>query len=84
MSTQTLITVDPSTLLVDLNIREAALDAAFVENIRANGVIQRPVVHKTDGGLRVVMGHRRPLAAVEVGHRRCMPSSPRLRRTPSA
>lgn len=61
-------TVDPSTLLVDLNIREAQLDAAFVENIRANGVIQPPIVHQTEDGLRVVMGHRRALAAVQVGH----------------
>ncbi|WP_287900766.1 ParB N-terminal domain-containing protein [Arthrobacter sp.] len=68
MSAQTLITVDPSALLVDLNIREAALDAAFVDNIRANEMIQPPVVHKTDGGLRMVMGHRRTLAAVDVGH----------------
>lgn len=68
MTAQTLTKVNPSTLLVDLNIREADLDPEFVENVRANGVIQPPIVHKTDDGLRVMMGHRRTLAAVQVGH----------------
>jgi hypothetical protein len=66
MTARTLTTVSPFALLVDLNIREADLDAPFVENMCANGVIQRSIVHETDGGLRVVMGHRRTLAGVQV------------------
>lgn len=65
MSVHTMITVAPSTLLVDKNIREAKLSKAFIENVRELGVLQPPIVHQSEEGLRVVMGHRRTLAAVE-------------------
>ncbi|PSS43169.1 chromosome partitioning protein ParB [Arthrobacter woluwensis] len=65
MTVHTLAHVAPSTLLVDKNIREAKLTREFVENIREMGVLQPPIVHKSEEGLRVVMGHRRTLAAVE-------------------
>lgn len=65
MSVHTLNLVDPSTLLVDKNIREAKLTTAFIENVRELGVLQPPIVHQSEEGLRVVMGHRRTLAAVE-------------------
>lgn len=68
MSVHTMITVAPSTLLVDKNIREAKLSKAFIENVRELGVLQPPIVHQFEEGLRVVMGHRRTLAAVGVGH----------------
>lgn len=67
MSVHTMITVTPSTLLVDKNIREAKLSKAFIENVRELGVLQPPIVHQSEDGLRVVMGHRRTLAAVEAG-----------------
>ena len=36
-----------------------------MKNIGELGVLQPPIVHKSEDGLRVVMGHRRTLAAVE-------------------
>jgi ParB family transcriptional regulator, chromosome partitioning protein len=61
--------VDPSTLLVDVNIRsDAALDKDFLASIRDLGVLVPIVAVRTeDGALRVRYGHRRTLAAVEVG-----------------
>ncbi|HEY3630588.1 MAG TPA: ParB/RepB/Spo0J family partition protein [Jatrophihabitantaceae bacterium] len=61
--------VDPSTLLVDVNVRsDAALDKDFLASIRDLGVLVPVVAVRTpDDALRVRYGHRRTLAAVEVG-----------------
>lgn len=61
--------VDPSTLLVDVNIRtDAALDKGFLGSIRDLGVLVPIVAVRTpEGSLRVRYGHRRTLAAIEVG-----------------
>jgi hypothetical protein len=61
-----MITVAPPTLLVDKNIREAKLSKAFMEHVHELGVLQPLIVHHSEDGLRVLMGHRRTLAAV--GH----------------
>jgi ParB family transcriptional regulator, chromosome partitioning protein len=61
--------VDPTTLLVDVNIRsDAALDKDFLASIRDLGVlVPIAAVRTQDGALRVCYGHRRTLAAVEAG-----------------
>jgi ParB family chromosome partitioning protein len=61
--------VDPNTLLVDANIRsDAALDKDFLASIRDLGVLVPIIAVRTEhGALRVRYGHRRTLAAVEVG-----------------
>jgi ParB family chromosome partitioning protein len=61
--------VDPTTLLVDANIRsDAALDKDFLASIRDLGVLVPIVAVRTeDGARRVRYGHRRTLAAVHVG-----------------
>lgn len=62
--------LDPNTLLVDLNVRsDAALDKAFIDSIRDHGVLVPIVGIRTedDAVVRVRYGHRRTLAAVEVG-----------------
>jgi ParB family chromosome partitioning protein len=64
----TLEMIDPATLLVDLNIREAKLDKDFVASIKDHGVIEPIVAVRTeDGQLRVRHGHRRALGAIEAG-----------------
>ena len=64
----TLEQLDPATLLVDLNIREAKLDKDFVASIKDHGVIEPIVALRTeDGQVRVRHGHRRTLAAIEAG-----------------
>ena len=64
----TLALLDPETLLVDLNIREARLDRDFLASITDHGVIEPIVAVRTDDGrVRVRHGHRRTLAAVETG-----------------
>jgi ParB family chromosome partitioning protein len=65
----TVVNVDPTTLLVDFNVRtDARLTPAFVASIRDHGVLQPVVAVLTpDGALRVRYGHRRTLAAVEAG-----------------
>jgi hypothetical protein len=70
--------VNPSTLLVDVNIRsDAALDKDFLASIRDLGVLVQIVAVRTeDGALRVRYGHRRTLAAVEVGRTSVRSSSP--------
>jgi ParB family chromosome partitioning protein len=67
---QHLEAVDPKTLLLDRNVRlDASADEDLIESIRVHGVLQPPAVVRTaDGGLRVKMGHRRTLAAVEAGY----------------
>jgi len=63
----TLEQVDPSTLLVDGNVRsDAALDKAFIGSIRDLGVLVPIVAVRTaNGELRVRYGQRRTLAAVQ-------------------
>lgn len=60
--------LDPSTLLVDLNVRhDARLDSAFLASVKEHGVLVPIVAVRTaEGGVRVRYGHRRALAAVEV------------------
>ncbi|MFQ1004404.1 ParB/RepB/Spo0J family partition protein [Modestobacter sp. SSW1-42] len=61
--------VDPTTLLVDVNVRhDARLDADFCASITTHGVLV-PIgaVRTAEGALRVRYGHRRTLAAVQVG-----------------
>ena len=61
-------TVDPTTLLVDVNVRsELDLNKEFVGSIKDHGVLVPIVAIKTPEGLRVRMGHRRTMAAVEAG-----------------
>ncbi len=66
METRTLVHVDPSTLLIDTNVRTTVrLDAKFKASIKAHGVLQPIVAISTEDGLRVRFGQRRTLAAVE-------------------
>jgi ParB family chromosome partitioning protein len=65
----TLEMLDPATLLVDLNIREAKLDKEFLASIKDHGVIEPIVAVRTESGeVRVRHGHRRTLAAIQAGH----------------
>jgi ParB family chromosome partitioning protein len=59
--------VNPSTLLVDLNVRHTTrLDADLIESVRQHGVLVPIVAVRTpDGGVRVRHGHRRTHAAIE-------------------
>lgn len=62
----TLALLDPASLLVDLNIREATLDKDFVASVKDHGVIEPIVAVRTeDGAIRVRHGHRRTLAAIQ-------------------
>ena len=63
-----LVELDPATLLVDRNIRDAHLDRAFVGSIKAHGVLVAITAVRTHTGtVRVRYGHRRTLAAIEAG-----------------
>jgi ParB family chromosome partitioning protein len=65
---QTIVQLDPRTLLVDLNIREARIDADLIDSIKELGVLQAVTVVTTpEGAYRVRYGHRRTLAAIEAG-----------------
>ncbi|NOJ60991.1 ParB N-terminal domain-containing protein [Arthrobacter sp. 260] len=59
--------IDPTTLTIDANVRaDVQLDKAFLASIKEHGVIQPVVAHRTDsGGVHVLYGQRRSLAAVE-------------------
>jgi ParB family chromosome partitioning protein len=60
--------VDPSTLLVDVNVRtDLRLNPEFVGSVKQHGVLVPIVAVKTADGLRVRMGHRRTAAAIEAG-----------------
>jgi ParB family transcriptional regulator, chromosome partitioning protein len=61
--------VDPSTVLLDANVRlDARLDKDFVASIRDNGVlVPARAVRTADGQLRIRFGSRRALAAIETG-----------------
>jgi ParB family transcriptional regulator, chromosome partitioning protein len=76
---QHLEVVDPRTLLLDRNVRlDATADEDLIESVRVHGVLQPPAVVRAvlpdgngegnDYALRVKMGHRRTLAAIEVGY----------------
>lgn len=62
--------IDPTTLLVDVNVRrDAAPDKTLVESVRDLGVLVPLVAVRTEEGVRVRYGHRRTLAAVGSGPR---------------
>lgn len=54
-------------MTIDANVRaDVQLDKAFLASIKEHGVIQPVVAHRTkDGGVHVLYGQRRTLAAVE-------------------
>lgn len=65
----TLVHVDPGALVLEANVRaDISLDKAFVGSIRDHGVLVPIVAWRApDGQLRVRMGQRRTLGAVEAG-----------------
>ncbi len=66
MEIGTLVHVDPSTLLIDTNVRtDVRLDAKFKASIKTHGVLEPIVAIQTDDGIHVRYGQRRTLAAVE-------------------
>lgn len=68
MTTDTIVRVDPKTLLVGPNVRkEVTLPSEFVASIKEHGVLVPIVAHETPDGLDVVDGQMRTLAALEVG-----------------
>ncbi|WP_299306070.1 ParB N-terminal domain-containing protein [uncultured Brachybacterium sp.] len=66
-STRTLVHVDPTSIVLDTNVRaDARLDKAFLASIRDHGVMQPVVGYRDDdGAVHVLQGQRRTLAAVE-------------------
>jgi ParB family chromosome partitioning protein len=64
-----LVALDPRGLAAHpLNIRDNIDVSDLIESVRAQGVLQPPLVASTgDGGWRIVAGHRRIAAAVEAG-----------------
>lgn len=60
---------DPATLLIDTNARgKAKLTKRFLDSIRSRGILVPVIAVRTaEGATRVRMGHRRTLAALEVG-----------------
>jgi ParB family chromosome partitioning protein len=63
------VDLDPTTLLVDVNIRkDAKPDKDFVASIKELGVLVPLIAVRTaTGEVRVRFGHRRTLAAIEAG-----------------
>ncbi|MFJ4268377.1 ParB/RepB/Spo0J family partition protein [Paenarthrobacter nicotinovorans] len=63
----TLEMLDPTTLIVDVNVRkDAALTPEFVASIKEHGVIEPVIAHRNeDGTVHIRMGQRRTLGAVE-------------------
>jgi ParB family chromosome partitioning protein len=58
--------LDPRSLLVDRNIREVRLDPDFVGSIKERGVlVPITAVRTADGQVRVRLGHRRTLGAIQ-------------------
>jgi len=68
-TTQHVEQIDPRDLLVDANVRrDNRLDPEFVASVRDLGVLVPIVAVRTgDGEVRVRLGHRRTLAAIEAG-----------------
>ena len=57
--------IDPRTLLVNLNIRDAQPDKDLIASIKDQGVLQPVIAYRTaDGEIRVRYGNRRTLAAI--------------------
>jgi ParB family chromosome partitioning protein len=63
------VDLDPTKLLIDVNIRkDARLDKDFVASIKELGVLVPLIAVRTaTGEVRVRFGHRRTLAAIEAG-----------------
>ena len=63
----TLEMLDPTTLIVDINVRkDAALTPEFIASIKEHGVIEPVIAHRNeDGTVHVRMGQRRTLGAIE-------------------
>ncbi|MGO4591831.1 ParB/RepB/Spo0J family partition protein [Paenarthrobacter sp. 2TAF44] len=63
----TLEMLDPTTLIMDINVRkDAALTPEFIASIKEHGVIEPVIAHRNeDGTVYVRMGQRRTLGAVE-------------------
>src|SRR4051812_13413099 len=61
--------LDPHTLVIEDNVRPtAAITPAFVQSIKANGVLRPVLGHRnTDGTVTVRAGQRRVFAAREAG-----------------
>jgi ParB/RepB/Spo0J family partition protein len=60
--------IDPTTLLVDINVRtDLNLNNEFIGSIKDHGVLVPIVAVRCADGLRVRMGHRRTMAAVQAG-----------------
>jgi ParB family chromosome partitioning protein len=60
--------VDPRTLITRANVRAVAdPDPELVASVKANGVIQPPVVYADGDDLVLVAGHRRTAAAIAAG-----------------
>lgn len=58
--------LDPRSLLVDRNIREVRLDPDFIGSIKERGVlVPITAVRTADGQVRVRLGHRRTLGAIQ-------------------
>lgn len=58
--------IDPTTLTVDTNVRtKTELGNDFIDSIREHGVLEPVIAHRTENGLKVLMGQRRTLASVE-------------------
>lgn len=68
-STVERIEIDPAELLIDVNIRkDERLDKDFVASIAEHGVlVPITAVRTADDQIRVRFGHRRTIAAVQVG-----------------
>ncbi|HEX5495184.1 MAG TPA: ParB N-terminal domain-containing protein [Mycobacteriales bacterium] len=65
-----LVHVDPATLVIEANVRsDAGLDQALIGSIRDHGVLVPIVAWRTGDQLRVRMGQRRTLAAVQAGRK---------------
>jgi len=65
-ATNDVLRLDPRELLVDRNIREVRLDPAFVGSIKERGVlVPITAVRTADGKVRVRLGHRRTLGAIQ-------------------
>jgi len=66
-ATPTLEMLDPTALIVDINVRkDAALTPEFVASIKEHGVIEPVIAHRNDDGtVHVRMGQRRTLGAIE-------------------
>lgn len=68
MTSDTIVRVDPATLLVGPNVRkEVELSKEFVASIKELGVRVPITAHESADGLVVIDGQRRTLAAVDAG-----------------